>query len=106
MAGMAAALFAVNRGVKTIQAGRSGESVFVSGLLDLTGVHPISASQRWDDLWAGIDALVHDISDHPYARIQKEEIKDAFTELLIFLKNAGHPYSRYADGTRIGPAYG
>jgi len=97
MAGMAATLFAVNRGVKTIQAGRSGESVFASGLLDLLGIHPISASKRWDDPWAGIDTLVHDIPDHPYARIPKEGIEDAFTELLAFLKKSGHPYSRYAD---------
>ena len=97
MAGMAATLFAVNRGVKTIQAGRSGESVFASGLLDLLGIHPISASKWWDNPWAGIDALVHDMPDHPYARIQKEEIKDAFTELLSFLKNSGHSYSRYTD---------
>jgi len=97
MAGMAATLFAVNREIKTIQVGRSGESVFSSGLLDLMGVHPISTSQRWDDPWAGIDALVHDIPEHPYARIKKEEIEDAFTELLAFFEKAGHPYSRYTN---------
>jgi glycerol-3-phosphate dehydrogenase subunit B len=97
MAGMAATLYAVNRGIRTIQIGRSGESVFASGLFDLLGIHPISASQRWDDPWAGIDALVHDIPNHPYARVTKKEIEDAFTELLTFLKNEDHPYSRYAD---------
>ncbi len=97
MAGMAATLFAVNRGVKTIQVGRSGEIVFSSGLLDLLGIHPISASQIWDDPWAGIDELVHDMPGHPYSRVKKEDIEDAFSELLTFFKNVGHPYSRYAN---------
>ena len=41
MAGMASALFAVNRGLSVIQVGTAGESLFASGLLDLLGVHPI-----------------------------------------------------------------
>ncbi len=41
MAGMAAAVFAVNRGISTVIVGSLGESWFTSGLIDLMGVHPI-----------------------------------------------------------------
>lgn len=97
MAGMAAALFAVNRGIKTIQVGRGGEIVFASGLLDLMGVHPIQTSQRWEDPWDAIDALVNDIPEHPYGKIKKAEIEKAFTELLDFLNTSGLAYSRFKD---------
>ena len=49
IAGMAAALFAANRGINIVQAGMAGELTFASGLLDLMGVHPVKESRIWDD---------------------------------------------------------
>ena len=49
MAGMAATLFAVNRGISVAQVGSTSEIGFASGLFDLLGVHPVSEGNRWDD---------------------------------------------------------
>jgi len=92
MAGMAAALFAANRGLSTIQAGMAGGLIFASGLLDLLGVYPLDEKRPWDDPWAGMDRLVQDVPNHPYARLKREEIQGAFHEVLSFLEEHGLPY--------------
>ena len=65
MAGMAASLFAVNRGLSVVQVGFTGEIIFASGYLDLMGIHPVQEKRFWYDPWAGIDAVSRDIPDHP-----------------------------------------
>ena len=94
LAGMAATLFAANRGLSVVQAGHTGEIVFASGLLDLLGVHPVSEKRLWSDPWAALDTLKRDIPDHPYARLKKEDIKAAFDEILSFLEQNGLRYHR------------
>jgi glycerol-3-phosphate dehydrogenase subunit B len=97
IAGMAAALFAANRGMSTVQVGSTGEIIFASGLLDLMGVHPVHEKHIWHDPWAGVDALVRDIPEHPYARLKKDDIQTAFEELLTGLQKAGLLYQRDTD---------
>jgi glycerol-3-phosphate dehydrogenase subunit B len=97
IAGMAAALFAVNRGLSTVQVGSTGEIIFASGLLDLMGVHPVHKKHIWHDPWAAIDALAKDIPEHPYARLKKKDIQNAFEELLTGLQEAGLLYRRNTD---------
>jgi len=97
MAGMTATLFAVNRGLSVAQVGSNSEIGFASGLFDLMGVHPVAESRRWDDPWDGIEAVVKDIPDHPYARLKSEEIQAAFEELLKFLEDVGLAYSRHLN---------
>ena len=94
LAGLAATMFAVNRGLSCVQVGQTGEINFSSGLLDLLGVHPVGEKNALSDPWAGIDALVRDIPEHPYARLPKEDIQAAFKELLSFLKETGLTYHR------------
>jgi glycerol-3-phosphate dehydrogenase subunit B len=94
IAGMAAALFAANRGLSAVQVGSTGEIIFASGLLDLLGVHPINEKHQWHDPWAGIATLVRDIPNHPYARLKEEDIQTAIEELLSFLQDSGLVYHR------------
>ena len=94
LAGLAATLFAANRGLAAVQVGHTGEINFSSGLLDLLGVHPVGEKKTLEDPWAGIDSLVKDIPKHPYARLSKEDILAAFEELLSFLKETGLTYHR------------
>ena len=94
LAGLAATLFAANRGLSCVEVGQTGEINFASGFLDLLGVHPADERHVWSDPWAGIDALVQDIPQHPYARLPREDIQTAFEEILTFLKEAGLPYMR------------
>jgi glycerol-3-phosphate dehydrogenase subunit B len=92
MTGMAAALFAANRGLNTVQVGMTGGLIFASGLLDLLGVYSLNEQKPWADPWAGMDRLVKDAPNHPYARLKREEIQGAFHEVLSFLQENGLPY--------------
>jgi glycerol-3-phosphate dehydrogenase subunit B len=94
LAGFAATLFAVDRGLSCVQVGQIGEINFASGFLDVLGVHPTGKKHTWTDPWAGIDVLVQDIPEHPYARLPIEDIRAAFEEILNFLKETGLPYMR------------
>jgi len=54
----------------------------------------VDEKHGWTDPWAGIDALVRDIPEHPYARLPRADIQTAFEEVLSFLKETGLPYNR------------
>ncbi len=92
MAGIAAAVFAVNRKIKTLLIGNTGTSGFASGMFDLLGVYPLKTGQIRIDPWAGIDALVRENPKHPYARIKPRSLSAAIDELLAYLKHAGLDY--------------
>ncbi|MBT8364495.1 MAG: glycerol-3-phosphate dehydrogenase subunit GlpB [Deltaproteobacteria bacterium] len=107
MAGMAAAVFAVNRGISTVIVGSLGESWFTGGLIDLMGVHPIGSAKTWRDPWAAIEALAEDIPGHPYARLRREDIKAALQEFYTFLGDNGLPYcSQDGQNSNLITAYG
>ena len=91
---MAAALFAANRGLSTVQVGMTSEIVFASGLLDLMGIHPIKEKKVWQDPWTAIDSVVGDLPHHPYAHLTKDDIKASFVEVLSFLEKEGLAYCR------------
>ena len=92
MTGMAAAVFAANRGISTAIVGALGESWFTGGLIDLMGVHPIAAGKTWHDPWAAIKAVAEDIPGHPYAHLTREAIRAALDEFFAALNDAGLPY--------------
>ena len=94
LTGLSAALFASNRGLSCVEVGQIGEINFASGFMDLLGVYPAGEKHVWTDPWAGLDALVRDNPEHPYARLPAEDIEAAFEEILSFLKEAGLPYNR------------
>jgi len=97
MAGSASALFASNRGISTVQVGLTSEIIFASGLIDLMGVHPISEGKTWENPWEAINALVKDIPNHPFARMNKDNINKALEEFIAFLNDAGLSYSRHKN---------
>jgi glycerol-3-phosphate dehydrogenase subunit B len=97
LAGMAAALFAANRGIPTAQVGGAGGILFASGFLDLLGIHPVEQARRLDDPWAGIQELRRDIPEHPLARMRTEDIRLALAEYLAFLEEAHLPYVRFLE---------
>ena len=97
MAGMAAALFAARRGISTVQAGLTGETLYASGLFDLYGVAHGRSRSPIDDPWQGLDQLRQDYPDHPFCRVSNTQIRSAMDLLTGFLGEAGHPYRGYAD---------
>jgi len=97
MTGMCAALFAAERGLATVLVGRSGEIIFATGLLDLMGVYPPSAGTIWSDPWAGVDALVKDLPQHPYARLSKSAFRAAFDAVTGFFDSQGLAYTGFPE---------
>lgn len=93
MAGMAASLFAANRGIDVLQVGITGEINFASGLIDLLGVHPVETGRIRKNPWNAINELMAEVPAHPYARLIPEQIKQALDEFLDFLQKAGQPYT-------------
>ncbi len=92
MAGMAAALFAAQHKIDTVQVGITGEINFASGFLDLLGVHPVEKGTCHSDPWAAMAQLVRDEPDHPYARLSIAQVHTAMDTFLDFLGRSGLPY--------------
>jgi glycerol-3-phosphate dehydrogenase subunit B len=92
-AGMAASLFAANRGLSVVQAGATGGIDFSTGFLDLLAVHPVWEGRVWEDPFAALAALRADLPDHPYCRVTDEEITTALDEFTAFLAAQGLCYT-------------
>lgn len=92
MAGMAASLYAANRGLSVVQIGNVGGTLFATGLFDLLAVHPMAEGKIWQDPWLAMDALKKDIPEHPYRNLGRDEIEAAFKELIDFFNSGGLPY--------------
>jgi glycerol-3-phosphate dehydrogenase subunit B len=93
MAGMAAALFAAERGLSCLQVGNAGGLLFASGLLDLLAVHPASSGRVWQNPYDALAALARDEPGHPLARIDPFVIREAFEAFVAALGAAGLPYA-------------
>ncbi|MFA6310225.1 MAG: glycerol-3-phosphate dehydrogenase subunit GlpB [Sterolibacterium sp.] len=100
MAGMAAALFAAERGLSCIQIGSGGGILFASGLLDLLAVHPVAEGRLWQSPYAALAALARGEPDHPLARIDPVSIRTAFESFVAALTSAGLAYAPLGDQNR------
>jgi glycerol-3-phosphate dehydrogenase subunit B len=92
MAGMAASLFAADKGLDTVQAGAASEIIYASGLMDLLAVHPVDQAAVWDNPWQALAALRHDAPQHPYAKLSDTFIQKAIDRVTGALGDAGLPY--------------
>ncbi|MCF8104713.1 MAG: glycerol-3-phosphate dehydrogenase subunit GlpB [Desulfohalobiaceae bacterium] len=93
IAGLSAALFAVQKGLGTVLIGDGGASEFASGLLDVLGAFSGESITQWDDPWAGIAALPQRFPGHPYNCLQAGEIEQALAEVVRALSGAGLAYA-------------
>ncbi|HVO87593.1 MAG TPA: glycerol-3-phosphate dehydrogenase subunit GlpB [Casimicrobiaceae bacterium] len=100
MAGMAASLFAAERGLSCIELGNSSSLAFGSGLLDLLGVHPVGDRRMWRSPFEALAALGHDEPDHPLARVDPASIRTALATFVAALACARLPYSELGDANR------
>lgn len=93
MAGMAATLFAAQKGLQVVQAGLTGEVIYASGVFDLLGVYPPEKRQVVSDPWAALEELRAAEPHHPYARLTAAEIRTAMDTLTDYLGGIGQPYT-------------
>jgi glycerol-3-phosphate dehydrogenase subunit B len=101
MAGMAAALFAAERGLSCIQVGNGGALLFASGLLDLLGVHPVAEGRLWQSPYEALTELAREEPLHPLARVDAASIRSAFEAFVTALGAAGLAYAPLGERNRI-----
>ncbi|SHO49385.1 glycerol-3-phosphate dehydrogenase subunit GlpB [Desulfopila aestuarii] len=92
LAGMAASIFALKRGISTAQAGNTGALAYTTGYLDLLGDAGTGAAEHLGDPWAGIRELQKSQPNHPLARVPENDIHEAFTEFTSFISECGIAY--------------
>ena len=98
LAGMATALFAVDRGLNTVLVGSTaGEILFASGALDLLGVYPVEQQNHWENPWSAINSLIQDCPEHPYARLGLDNIRKGWNRFLDILRRADLPYRGWTE---------
>lgn len=100
MAGMAAALFAAERGLSCIQIGNGGGILFASGLLDLLGVHPVAQRRLWPSPYAALAALAREQPEHPLGRVDAASVRRAFENFVAALGAAGLVYAPLGEQNR------
>jgi glycerol-3-phosphate dehydrogenase subunit B len=88
--GCAASIFALDRGLTTVQIGNSGALAYTSGYFDLLGKLD---THFLDNPWQGLDQLRRQEPDHPYAKISNSDIKNAFVEFINALDEMGLKYT-------------
>lgn len=100
LAGLAATLYAINRGLSVVQFGSGHPLGLASGCFDLLSVYPPAEKKEWDNPWEALENLTQDLPDHPLARIERENILQAFEELFFSLGETGLPYDLDPDRNR------
>ncbi len=92
MAGLSAALFALDQGLSVVLTGKTSSIHFATGLMDLLGVYP--PGYQWDNPFAAIDRIRKEVPEHPYAAISNEDIDKALGRVQQFLGAQGLPHRR------------
>lgn len=90
VAGCAATIFALRRGINCIQIGNTGALAYTSGYLDLLGA---DEAQYINDPWQALDQLRRQQPDHPYCRVDNAEIAAAMDEFISALQQMGLNYT-------------
>ncbi len=94
LAGFAASVFALGRGISCAQVGNTGAIAYTTGYFDLLGSH---RHRLLDDPWEGLDLLRESEPDHPLSRIGKEDIRAAFDQFTRTLTEMGIGYTAAGD---------
>jgi len=98
LAGLAASIFALERGIITAQVGNTGAIAYTTGYFDLLGAiggHVIN------DPWSGLDALRRDEPDHPLSRIGNDDIRTAFDLFTKTVSAMGVGYTQPGASNRM-----
>ena len=106
MAGMAAAVFAANRGISSVVVGGAGAFEYSSGLLDLWALTRPELGVCKDP-WQGIGQISEFWPRHPFLKMDESDIGRAFDELTAALGKNGLPYGGHpSENSWIMTAFG
>jgi len=98
LAGVAATIFALQRGIKTAQIGKTGALAYTSGYFDLLGTH---AGKLVSDPWQAIEALASTEPHHPLLRVPKHDIAEAFSCFTDTVSSMGVGYTAPTDANHL-----
>lgn len=103
LAGFAASVFALDRGLSVAQVGNTGAIAYTTGYFDLFGA---DGTGKLDDPWAGLAGLHETEPDHPLARIGQSDIRVAFERFTDAVSEMGVTYTAPGDSnlTALLPA--
>ncbi len=90
LAGIAASIFALNRGISCTLAGNTGALAYTTGYLDLLGFHD---GRFLDDPWQELQCLQKSHDKHPLAALEPFKINIAFSEFTSFISDIGLQYT-------------
>jgi glycerol-3-phosphate dehydrogenase subunit B len=93
LTGMAASVFAANRGLTVCQIGTGQPLIFHSGLFDFIGTWPVHEQAGWEDPWKALNTLKMTDRKHPYSHLDPADIGNAFDEISAFLSSEELPYA-------------
>lgn len=94
LAGIAASIFALNRGISTAIAGNTGALAYTTGYLDLLGY---LNSTFIHNPWKNLEILRKTQPNHPLAGLDNNHIKSAFEQFTHFISEIGIGYTAPAD---------
>ena len=95
LAGFAASIFALKRGLQTAQLGHTGAIAYTTGYFDLFGVN---GRQVLADPWQGLKDLQRNDPEHPLSRFTRDQVRTAFTAFTDAISEMGIAYSVPGDG--------
>ncbi len=90
LAGFAASVFSLQRGIETALVGNTGAIAYTTGYLDLLGWHQ---DRRVEDPWQALAALRHEQPGHPLGLLSEAEIREAFQLFTTTLGEMGVAYT-------------
>jgi glycerol-3-phosphate dehydrogenase subunit B len=99
IAGFAASIFALQRGLDVAQFGHSGAMAYTTGYLDLLGVHDRRVR---DDPWEALNELRRDEPHHPMSGLSNQTIRTAFDGFTNALGEMGIGYTRAGERNLSG----
>ena len=106
MTGMAAGVFAANRGLSAVVVGGAGAFEYASGLLDLWGLTH-QGQGYCKDPWQCLSRISETFPQHPFLKIPESDIEKAFDELTDTLKKNGLTYTGMPrENSRIITSFG
>ena len=94
LAGFAASIFALRRGISCAQVGNTGAVAYTTGYLDLLG---FLQDRRLDNPWSGLDLLRESEPGHPLSLIPPAHIRQAFDQFTETLTEMGIGYTRAGE---------
>lgn len=93
MAGLAAGVYAVNRGLSAARIGSTGGIAYTTGYLDIMAAPGNACAPHAADFREAFAALRRENPEHPYCKVTEEDTTAALAEFMELLAAAGLPYA-------------